>query len=54
MDIKTKTLLALVLMGIVDAVIPIPIIGLILIYVVLQKPVWFMDLAGEIYRPSGT
>jgi len=34
----------------VDVVIPIPIIGLMLIYVIVQKPSWFMDLAQEIYR----
>ena len=34
---------------VVDVVIPIPILGLILIYVVLQRPSWFADAVGEIY-----
>jgi hypothetical protein len=34
----------------IDVVIPIPIIGLMLIYVIVQKPSWFLDLAHEIYR----
>jgi hypothetical protein len=50
MNIQNKTILILILLGLVDILIPIPIIGLILIYVVIQKPSWFMDLVQEIYR----
>jgi hypothetical protein len=49
MSIRTKTIFALILLGIVDAVIPLPIIGFILIYVILQKPPWFLDLVKEVY-----
>ncbi len=50
MIIKTKCLLGLIFLGIVDAVIPFPIIGVILIYVTLQRPVWFRDIVREIYH----
>jgi len=50
MNIRTKSILVLILLGIVDVVIPIPIIGVMLIYVILQKPPWFMDLVKDIYR----
>ena len=50
MNIRTKSIFVLILLGLVDILIPIPIIGLILIYVVIQKPSWFMDLVQEIYR----
>ena len=50
MNIRTKSILVLILLGMIDVVIPIPIIGLMLIYVILQKPSWFLDLAQEIYR----
>jgi hypothetical protein len=50
MNIRTKSILVLILLGMVDVVIPIPIIGLILIYVIVQKPPRFLDLAQEIYR----
>jgi len=50
MNIRTKSIIVLILLGIVDVVIPIPIIGLMLIYVIVQKPSWFLDLAQEIYR----
>ena len=50
MNVQNKTILILILLGLVDILIPIPIIGLILIYVVIQKPSWFMDLVQDIYR----
>ena len=50
MNIKTKTLIGLVIMGIIDMVIPIPILGIVLIYVVLQRPPWFLELVSDIYK----
>ena len=50
MSIKTKTLIFLVSVAIIDMVIPIPVMGVILIYVVFQKPPWFMDVVSEIYK----
>ncbi len=49
MSTQSKTILILILLGAIDALIPIPIIGLILIYVVIQKPSWFQDLVNDIY-----
>jgi len=50
MGIKSKTLIFLIIIGIIDMVIPVPILGLILLHVVLQRPRWFMDVVGEIYK----
>jgi hypothetical protein len=50
MKIKTKTLIFLIILCIIDMVIPIPILGVILIYVVFQKPPWFRDVVDEIYN----
>jgi len=50
MSIHTKIVLFLILLGIIDMVIPVPILGLILIYVVAQKPPWFADVVGKIYK----
>ena len=50
MSIQTKTLIFLISLGIVDMVIPIPILGLILIYVIVQKPPWFTDVVAKIYK----
>jgi hypothetical protein len=49
MTIKTKTLIALLLLSMVDTVIPFPIIGVILIYVLLQRPPWVRNVIGELY-----
>ena len=54
MSIKTKSLLILIFLGIIDVVIPIPILGVILIYVVLQRPLWFANVVREIYTPNGS
>ena len=50
MSIQTKILIFLIVLGIVDMVIPVPILGLILIYVVAQKPPWFADVVARIYE----
>jgi hypothetical protein len=50
MSIKTKALIFLIILGIIDMVIPIPILGLVLLHVVLQSPPWFADVVSEIYK----
>ncbi len=49
MSMKTQVLAGLVGLGIIDVVIPIPILALILIYVVLQQPPWFTEIVRDIY-----
>jgi hypothetical protein len=49
MKIKTKFLLWLTLLAIVDTIVPFPIVGVILIYVLLQNPPWFRNVVTEIY-----
>jgi hypothetical protein len=39
----------LVVLCLVDVVIPVPILGLILIYILFRRPPWFMDVVTEIY-----
>ena len=50
MKTGTKILIVLIILGIIDMVIPVPILGITLIYVVLQKPLWFRVVVNEIYR----
>jgi hypothetical protein len=50
MATKTKTLLSLVGLGLVDLVIPVPILALILIHVVLNRPPWFIDRVRDLYN----
>jgi hypothetical protein len=49
MDIKSKTLVFLITLCLVDMVIPLPILGVILVYVVLGKPAWFREIVKAIY-----
>jgi len=49
MGYRTKVLAGLILLAIVDAVIPIPIIGLFLMYVIIARPPWFLALVAQIY-----
>jgi hypothetical protein len=50
MNIKTKCLIFIIIIGIIDMVIPVPILGIVLLYVVFQRPPWFADVVGEIYK----
>ena len=54
MTTKTKTLISLLLLCLVDTVIPFPIVGTILIYVLLQRPPWFKNVVAEIYGERGS
>jgi len=49
MKTRTKMLISLLALCLVDAVIPIPIIGIILLYAMYQKPAWFKELVADIY-----
>ncbi|MEJ2586062.1 MAG: hypothetical protein P8165_00465 [Deltaproteobacteria bacterium] len=47
---KTKLLICLIILGVLDMVIPIPFSALLLIYVLLEKPLWFRNLVTEVYE----
>lgn len=49
MTFRTRCLMNLVALALLDAVIPIPILGVVLIYVVLQKPLWFREMVSQLY-----
>ena len=50
MKINRKILIYLIIFALIDTVIPVPITALILIYVLLEKPLWFEKLVGQIYQ----
>ena len=49
MPLVTKLLIYLLSFAILDLMIPLPIVALLLIYVVLQKPGWFYDVVKQLY-----
>ncbi|MCB0284645.1 MAG: hypothetical protein KDF60_18830 [Calditrichaeota bacterium] len=50
MTTKNKFILALIIIAVFDAIIPIPFMAIMLIYVVLEKPVWFKQYVDDIYN----
>jgi len=50
MNTKTKYLCLLAVISVADVVIPIPILGVALIYIVLERPLWFKDAVEKIYH----
>jgi len=50
MTLKTQCLIGLSVMALVDIIIPIPILGVILIFVVIQKPAWFHNMVRDLYK----
>lgn len=48
---KTQLMLTVIALTLVDFIVPFfPVLGLILIYVILQRPAWFLDSVREIYK----
>jgi hypothetical protein len=43
-------LIYLIVLAVLDMIIPIPFTALILIYVILEKPPWFMNCVTDIYK----
>ena len=50
MTTKTKLLIYLSILALLDMVIPIPFTALMLIYVILEKPGWFKNFVTDIYN----
>ena len=49
MNTKAKCILALIVLGLFDMIIPVPITAVVLVYVLLERPAWFMNAVREIY-----
>ena len=51
MKTHTKIMIFLIILAILDMVIPIPFTTILLIYVLLERPLWFKKLVAEVYNP---
>ncbi|MBW1980126.1 MAG: hypothetical protein JRJ12_02805 [Deltaproteobacteria bacterium] len=49
MSSKNKILAGLIMIAVVDWVVPLPIVGILLIYVLLQRPPWFKQMVAQVY-----
>jgi hypothetical protein len=53
MSMKSRLILWLAVLGIVDAIIPFfPILAFVLVYVLLEKPPWFLEAVQDVYKPG--
>jgi hypothetical protein len=50
MTLKTQCLIGLSGLALVDIIIPIPVLGAILIFVVVQRPAWFQNIVRDLYK----
>lgn len=46
---RTELLMYIILLGIVDIVIPVPILAILIIYGILARPVWFLEIIQHIH-----
>ena len=47
---KTKIIIYLSILAVLDMIIPIPFTAIALIYVIIEKPAWFKNLVTDIYN----
>lgn len=52
MKTKSKILISLILLAVVDLIVPVPITAVILLYVLFTRPNWFEKYVKDIYRRS--
>ena len=48
-SIKMRLLVALLVLAVVDAVLPVPVVALILVFVLLERPAWFSKAFHAVY-----
>ena len=49
MNLKTKIFISLIGLALVDMVIPVPFTTILLLYVLIEKPVWFRQMVSNVY-----
>lgn len=51
MNPRSKIIMFIILLIVVDTIpLPLPVTALILLYVVMQRPVWFTDMVRQVYQ----
>jgi len=49
MTARTKVIIVLCLAGLVDTVLPFPVLAVVCLYVVATRPQWFRNLVRRVY-----
>lgn len=51
MNPRTKILISISVLIFLDAIpLPLPVAALVLLYVVLQRPIWFKEMVDYVYK----
>ncbi len=53
MGIRARCVLAVAGMGLIDVVLPIPILALLVLYVIVRRPPWVPRLMRDVYLQGG-
>jgi hypothetical protein len=49
-DMKKKLIIMVIVLGLVDVVIPVPILCILVLYGLLARPAWFLRIAREVCK----
>ena len=49
MTTRIKVIIVLCLVGLVDTILPFPVLCVICLYIVATRPAWFQDLVRGVY-----
>jgi hypothetical protein len=50
MSLRTRYLLWLIVLAIIDTLIPLPLTAAVMIFVVVRRPRWFKDMISDVYN----
>jgi hypothetical protein len=50
--VRNQVIAYLVLLALVDVFIPVPILALVLLWVVVRRPRWFLEMVRDVYGGS--
>ena len=50
MKLRTKILISLLILAVLDMAIPIPFAAILLLYVLLDRPPWFRRIVEDVYE----
>jgi len=49
---RTKAILWLCALGVVDVIIPLPVVAVVCVYIVIRRPPWFRELVEDMYQDA--
>lgn len=50
MSARAKLFMWLIILGVVDIIVPLPVLAVAGVYIVARRPAWFRKLITDLYR----